>query len=342
MLFDNVCIEGLSYFLPESVVASSEIEEHLAPLYQSLKISKGTLEALTGVRQRRLWPSHLSPSYFASKVGENLLRKESVQNQDIDLLIYAGVCRDFIEPATAQIVHHNLNLSPQCLTFDLSNACLGFFNAMLLSAQLIDSGKIRNALIVSGENAAPLLENTINKLNSEKTEEAFRSSLASLTLGSGAVAMLLGHSSDSTKNHRLLGGISQIASEHHNLCQGQGDYRNPLMKTDSARLFKEGVSLSIKTWKNFLQTMRQTSEAFSHIFTHQVSLAHHERIFKELGIPLEKGRPECRLLGNTGTVAAPLSLALAEEEGILTSGKLIALLGIGSGLNAMMLGIQWT
>jgi 3-oxoacyl-[acyl-carrier-protein] synthase-3 len=101
------------------------------------------------------------------------------------------------------------------------------------------------------------------------------------------------------------------------------------------------VDLSIKTWALFLEELKCTEEDFAHVFTHQVSLAHHERIFKELGIANSKGRKECQFLGNTGSVAVPLSLALAEEEGCLQKGDQLALLGIGSGLNTMMLGIQW-
>jgi len=99
----------------------------------------GTLEALTGVKERRLWPVHLMPSYFASKVGAKLLKQAGRNAEDIDLLIYAGVCRDFIEPATAHVIHHTLKLSPNCMAFDLSNACVGFFNAMVLSAQMIEA-----------------------------------------------------------------------------------------------------------------------------------------------------------------------------------------------------------
>lgn len=341
MLFKDVCIEELSYILPESVVTSSEIEEHLAPLYKALKIQQGTLETLTGVRERRLWPVDLKPSHLASKAAEKLLRKAQVSAQDIDLLIYTGVCRDYIEPATAHVIHHNLELTPKCLSFDLSNACVGFLNGMLISANMIEAKQIRNALIVSGENAAPLLENTINQLNTHPSDLAYRSALASLTLGSGAVAMLLSHRSLSQNQHSLTGGLSLVASQYYDLCQGRGDYHNPSMQTNSPRLLEKGVELGVQTWKNFLHEMPFRNEDLSHILTHQVSIAHHERIFKELNIPLHKGRRECQHLGNTGSIAAPLSLALANEEMVLKNKEHIALLGIGSGLNTIMLGIQW-
>ena len=46
-------------------------------------------------------------------------------------------------------------------------------------------------------------------------------------------------------------------------------------------------------------------------------------------------------LGNMGTVSLPLTAALAEEREFLRPGDRVGLLGIGSGLNCMMLGVEW-
>ncbi len=341
MLFKDVCIEAVSYLLPESEVTTSELESYLATAYHTLKIPHGTLEKMTGVQKRRLWPSHLAPSVFASQAAEKVLKQAGCEARDIDLILYTGVCRDFIEPSTAHKVHDFLKLSPHCMAFDLSNACLGFLNGMVLSGQMIEAGQIRKALVVSGENAAPLLEATIRHLKDDASEANFRSALASLTLGSGAAAMLLTHRSLSLSQHRLVGSVSQTASEHNGLCQGFGDYRNPIMKTDSIALLKEGVGLARRTWDLFMQELRWTAGDFAKIFTHQVSSTHYEKVFQELKLDSSKGRQDCAVLGNTGSVAAPLSLALANEEGQLSVGDKIALLGIGSGLSTMMLGVQW-
>ena len=341
MLFQNVFIEDIHYLLPESTISSEQIEKILEGLYKELRLPYGTLESLTGVHSRRLWPSEKYPSYFSSLVGAKLLKTSQQSAKDIDVLIYAGVCRDFIEPATAHKIHHNLNLRKDCLSFDLSNACVGFLSSMLLAAKLIESKQSRSVLVVAGENAAPLLENTINHLRSHLSEIAYKAALASLTLGSGAIAILLTHREQASQKHRITGAVSQIASEHYELCQGEGDYRKPLMRTDSPTLLKEGVALSLQTWGDFLKLMNTSGDSFKHVFTHQVSIPHQERIFAELKIPLGRSRQDCRNLGNTGSVAAPLSLALAEENGSLAVGDKIALLGIGSGLNTVMMGLEW-
>ena len=51
--------------------------------------------------------------------------------------------------------------------------------------------------------------------------------------------------------------------------------------------------------------------------------------------------PTYQVLGNMGTVSLPLSAAIADEKGFLTAGNKVGFLGIGSGLNCMMLGVEW-
>ena len=48
-----------------------------------------------------------------------------------------------------------------------------------------------------------------------------------------------------------------------------------------------------------------------------------------------------RILGNIGTVSLPLTAALAEEREFLRPGDRVGFLGIGSGLNCLMLGVEW-
>jgi 3-oxoacyl-[acyl-carrier-protein] synthase-3 len=46
-------------------------------------------------------------------------------------------------------------------------------------------------------------------------------------------------------------------------------------------------------------------------------------------------------LGNTGSVALPITAAIAAEQGHFVTGDHVGLLGIGSGINCVMLGLDW-
>jgi 3-oxoacyl-[acyl-carrier-protein] synthase-3 len=46
-------------------------------------------------------------------------------------------------------------------------------------------------------------------------------------------------------------------------------------------------------------------------------------------------------MGNTGSVSAPVTMAMGIEQGVFKRGQRAALLGIGSGINCLMLGVEW-
>jgi 3-oxoacyl-[acyl-carrier-protein] synthase III len=341
MRYSDVFIESMGYFLPETILTSEAIEMRLAPLYDKLNLEKGWLEATTGIRERRMWPLGTAPSSVAAEAGRVALEAGNIAPGSVDLLIHTGVSRDALEPATASMVHQILQLNPMCMVFDLSNACLGMLNAMSVAAAMIECGAIRTALLVSGENAAPLYETTLGELDVDHSEAAFTQALASLTLGSGAVAYVLQHSSLAKSGHRLLGSVVESDSSGAQLCLGDGTIREMRMRTDTRGLLRKGLALSASAWERFKSVMEWLPTSPMHVITHQVSRTHQRKVFEILGLDEKKGSTEIDWLGNTGSVAAPLSLALQAEKGLIAPGDLIAMLGIGSGINTQMMAIQW-
>jgi 3-oxoacyl-[acyl-carrier-protein] synthase-3 len=281
------------------------------------------------------------PSQASTEAAENVLKKTSFGKNDIDLLIHTSVCRDCLEPATAAYVHRNLQLPEHTLFFDLSNACLGFLNAMVTVASMIEAGQIRSALIVSGENGKPLLDHTIALLknNTTITRREIKSYFANLTIGSGAVAALICHESfaKNSKNKLKLKAVSALSdSSGCALCQGDRTEGNGLaMQTDSEALLKLGVQLARKNWEQFLAHTQLENADMVHTICHQVGQRHRSLLYQSLELDLEKDFSTFSFLGNTGSVALPLTLSLALEKDIIHGRT--ALLGIGSGINSLMM-----
>jgi len=342
--FRSVSLDALAHVLPERVVTSVELEERLAPLYARLNLSVGRLELMSGIRERRFFEPGTRPSAIATRAGELALERASVERAEIDLVIHASVCRDFLEPATASVVHHRLGLGAQCAAFDLSNACLGFANALLLAAGAIERGELRAALVVAGEDGGALVEETLRYLTSDP--RAGRAELkrahASLTIGAGGAACVLAHVERSRAARRLQGGVTLADTASHVLCQGElaSGAAGPLMQTESEALLQAGNALAARTWPRFLATLGWRAEEIERIVTHQVGSAHRRLLFETLGLGLDRDFPTVETLGNIGSVSLPLSLSLAEERGFVRPGQRVALLGIGSGLHCAMLGVQ--
>lgn len=341
--FKQVAVEALAYALPPEVWTSEAIEEKLEPLYRRLKLPQGRLELMTGIRERRFWPIGTKPSTVAAEAGRAVLQKLGCPKEEIDLLIHASVCRDCLEPATAAYVHGNLGLPATTQIFDLSNACLGFLNALTVAGGMIESGLIRRALIVSGENGRPLIEHTLKLLFDESlNRNEIKPYFANLTIGGGAVAAILSRTDVASQGAlRLLGGVTLTDSSANELCRGDAVGTGGLaMQTDSEALLKAGIQVARSTWAAFREATGWGIDSIDRILCHQVGRQHQRQLLEALEIPIEKDFSTYPILGNIGSVSLPITLAMALEQRALSAGQRAALLGIGSGLVCMMLAVQ--
>jgi len=348
MRFQNVCLEAIQALIPEQIVTTDEIEHRLTPVYERLRLPAGRLELMTGIRERRVWPAGMLPSTKSAECVNRAIEAAGLPRSLIGALIHGSVCRDFLEPATASRVHHLAKLPSDCLMYDVSNACLGLMNGVVQIASLIELGQIRAGVVVGTESAGPLLESTIAELNRNPNlnRENIKRAVASLTIGSASAAIVLTHRSLSRTGNRLLGTTWRAASDFHDLCHSDrddtiGQGMQPLMDTDSEKLMHEGIRAGAETFAAFLDDLGWTADDVDKSITHQVGVAHRRLMLERLGLRPNGDYPTVEWLGNTGSVALPVTLALAAEAGHLQSGDRVAMLGIGSGINVLMAGVDW-
>jgi 3-oxoacyl-[acyl-carrier-protein] synthase III len=348
MIYNNVNIESFGYAIPPVCMSSEDIEKRIEPVYERLKLPLGRLELMTGIKKRHFWKEGTMPSDGAILAGKKALSNSSISSSKIGCLVMCSVCRDFLEPATATVVHNSLGLPEDAMVFDISNACLGIMTGMITVANMIELGQIEAGMLVAGENSGPLVESTIKTIlnDSGLTRQSIKPYFASLTIGSGAVAFILSKKELSDKSHRLIAGTSLAATQYNDLCRGNEDKgmfdgADTIMNTDSELLMKYGVETAAKTWNNFKKETGWENSTPDCICTHQVGSAHRKLLFETLGLDTEKDYPTLSEFGNTGSVSCPMTFAMAVEEENISDGDKVALLGIGSGINCTMLGVEW-
>ncbi|MDR3182660.1 MAG: 3-oxoacyl-ACP synthase III [Planctomycetaceae bacterium] len=348
MKYQNVCTEAFVCTLPEEIVTTDDIEKQLEPLYNRLKLPAGRLELLTGIKSRRLWKKGTTPGSQSIITVRKLLEQTQFDKNRIGALIHGSVCRDYLEPATACGVHNALGLPPSGFVYDISNACLGIVSAMIQIASMIELGHIEAGIAVGSESSRALLETTIRQLNGDLTlnRKSVKSAFASLTIGSGSAAVLLTNRRLSRTGNRLLGGSVYAQTQFCHLCRSEtdqsgGDAMNPLMQTDSETLMKEGVAAAGTCFETFLEETSWQRQDIDKTFCHQVGRAHQRLLFDTLHLPDAINFSTLESLGNTGSAALPTAAALGIEQGFVPFGSRVALLGIGSGINVVMLGLEW-
>lgn len=348
MLYQRACIESIGYTLPGEVLSSDELERRLQPLYQRLRLPEGRLELMTGIRERRLWPADSLPSDQSIESGRRAIESASIDPRQIGALIHGSVCRDHLEPATACRVHHELGLPDECQIFDLSNACLGLLSGAVQIANMIELGQIKAGLVVGTEDSRPLTEATIETLNNDTslTRSSIKSAVASLTIGSGSCAILIVDEAISQTNNRFFGAAVRANTAHHRLCHSGRDEAvaegmKPLMNTDSEALMREGVATGKMTFDPFLQELGWDRDRIDRVVCHQVGVAHRKLMLESLGLDMKKDFATLHWLGNTGSVALPITMAVGCQTEFIRANDRVALLGIGSGINCLMLAAQW-
>ncbi|HEX8487764.1 MAG TPA: 3-oxoacyl-ACP synthase III [Propionibacteriaceae bacterium] len=316
------------------VATSAEFDERLAETYARTGMQPGMLESLAGVTERRWWPDDVSFIDGAAMAGAKALAEAGITPSQVGVMINTSVTRAHLEPSSAVSVHHQLDLPTSCLNFDLANACLGFVNGMQLAGTMIDAGQADYVLLVDAEGIDGLQKRTLDFLSGpDATADDVKANFATLTLGCGSAAMVLGRADRHPEGHRVVGGVSRAGTEHHELCVG--DLQN--MRTDSRALFQAGISLALDTWKDAQEDFDWSG--IDYYVAHQTSVKHIATLAAAMGVDVSRFPMTVPTFGNMGPAAVPFTLAtqvdrLQADDGVL-------LMGIGSGLNTSFAEIIW-
>lgn len=340
MRFSQVSIAGLAHVDAPHRVPTAELEDRLAHVSARIGGEKRILSQLTGIVARRYWDEGVLPSDVAAQAGERAIADAGIDRARIGVVINTSVCKDYIEPATSAFVHNKLGLAPDCQSYDVGNACLAFLNGIALVGMLIERGEIEYGLVVDGESARAPTEATITRLLGPGIDgRAYRDNFATLTLGSGAAAMVLCRSdlAPPQRNHRVVGSVSLASTKHVDLCKGTAEQ----MTTDAGALLVAGVDLAKRTYEKAKRELGWTPTSLSELILHQVSAMHTVTLCDTLELDQRLVYLLYPEFGNVGPASIPIALSKSRDEGRLSSGKRVGLLGIGSGLNCTMMEIAW-
>ena len=350
MKYTNVFIESLGYELAPNIVTSLDIEEKLSPFYEAVGFASGQLEMLTGIKERRYWDKNHTLAEHAAVAGLRALDEAGISPKELGAVCFCGVCQDGFEPATSCAVADKLGVGPRAHVYDVKSACLGMVTGMVQVANEIQLGNIKAGLVVSCETARQIVDSTIDEINHSKDMDFFKDTVATMTGGSGAAAILLTDGSlgqRHTQRHRVLGGGLRNSIQHFGLCHwgfedsGMPTSSKVIMRTHAQEVLDNGTKLAVATYKMFREELNIPTEKPDKFIAHQVGEGHHQRFYSSMKIDRKKDFITFPFLGNTGSVALPITAAIADERGFLEPGDFVALLGVGSGLNCYFLGVQW-
>ncbi|GAA3084244.1 ketoacyl-ACP synthase III [Streptomyces olivoverticillatus] len=153
-------VAAVAAYLPETRISTEELEESIVEHSPGFPVPRGVIRRLTGVDYRHVRPENWFASDLAAAAAEKALAEAGREIGEMDLLVYAGVCMDVVEPATAHIVADKVGAN--CPVFDVRNACNAFLNAMELGDSLIRSASYERILICCGESSTQIIRRGVS------------------------------------------------------------------------------------------------------------------------------------------------------------------------------------
>ena len=149
--------------------------------------------------------------------------------------------------------------------------------------------------------------------------------------------MIMSRSDLAPNGHPIRGLVTLAATEHTHLCRASSDR----MVTDAPKILEAGMSLTLKTYQKAQAKLGWQTAHFDEFAIHQISKPHINMFLKVLDIESHKVMTTFPEYGNMGPVSLPFNIAKLEAAGRLTTGKRLAMIGAGSGLNCMVVDVQW-
>ncbi len=324
-------IASIGTYLPDQVVRSSELMDEVQS-EAKFGIPSTWIEELTGIKERRFAGADAKPSDLAIQAGQAALDKAGIDPKDIGMVLYCGIDRDWIEPATSHRIQRELGcVNATCM--DITNACHGFSNGMSVGDAMIATGAAENVLVVTGEVPSHLIHDVIRDISENPTLENFNSKIGGFTTGDAGGAVILQRASAESgiKTYRFTS-----RGRYAELCFYKFDETGKrcgqmIMDKISAVMIRMHQALIKETYEG----LDWRPEDVDHLICHQVGTKPHHRMAKLAGIELQKAPTIFQSYGNLTSATIPVTLASANPQ----QGDRILILGAGSGLSISQIGM---
>ncbi|GAB4249825.1 MAG: beta-ketoacyl-ACP synthase III [Acidobacteriota bacterium] len=340
-------ILSISYALPSKRVGNEELIEeildrnraHLSDVQlQTLEEKLRRFFRMSGTRYRYHRAQGEKAFDFAVKAGQQALKEAGVDPQDVDLLIYAGVGRGWVEPATANLFQSELGLrSATC--FDVLDACASWIRSLAIAKSFLAQKMYRLVMILNCE------FNFREYANFEvRSEEDLEKSFSAFTIGEAATATLVTNREDDDSEFTF-----KTWGEKHSLCKialpNAGDFSPNGERIKPMAFFTAPAELLTFTVRQLVAHFRETSslasKAYDLIVGHAVSVASTLRAARLMGLDVTRVFETHDRFGNTVSASLPLGLAVAEDEGRLHRGDRVLLVMGSAGVTTALASFEY-
>lgn len=284
-----------------------------------------------GLDKRRIVDSQTTTLDLCYDASLTLL--EQNDKAHIDAIIFVTQTPDFLQPNNAHLLHHKLNLSENCLCFDVNQGCSGYVYGLFLAYMLIEKGA-NQVLLCAGDTLSKVVHP-----NDSNTTPIF---------GDAGSATLIGK----TTNQESFFSIHSSGKGWDNIVLPNSGYRknylfskypkdSDVLQMDGAEVFNFSIDKEPKAIEEILHLSNKKINQIDYIFFHQANAYIISNIARRL--KLDPSKAPCQSIakyGNTSSASIPLAICDALDFNPKTIDIILSGFGVGLSWASAMLTLQ--
>ena len=312
-------ITGLGMSFPDRVLSNADLEK-------MVDTNDEWIVERTGIRERRIVEPGTPASHHGLLAARMALEHAGLAVEDVDLIIVPTVTPDMVFPATACVIQHELG-AVNAWGFDIEAACSGFLFALETARAQIESGLVRNAVVIGTE------------IMSSITDYEDRNTC--ILFGDGAGAVVL-QAVDPAEGGIIdaINHIDGVGVKHLHQKAG-GSAMPPSAETVANKLhyiYQEGREVYKFAVRGMANVALEVVERnglqgpdVGLLVPHQANIRIIEAVQRRLKLTDEQMAITIDRFGNTTSASIPSALKVAYDAGRVTRGDHVVLASFGAG-----------
>lgn len=323
----SAAITAVGAYVPEYILTNQILET-------MVDTNDEWITSRTGIKERRILKDDgKGTSYLAIKAAQNLIAKNKMNPEDIEVVIVATATPDMKAASTAAFTASEIG-AVNAFTFDMDAACSSFLFGMSVASSYIESGRYKNVLLIGADKMSSIVN--------------YKDRATCIIFGDGAGAVLF------EPNHENLGLQDEyLKSDGTGRAYLQATYGGSSFKLtpeileqggqyafqEGRTVFKNAVSSMADAAVKILERNNLTNQSVDWLAAHQAN----KRIIDATAnrIDLHEDKVMCNIHKYGNTTSATLPLLINDYESQLKKGDNVIFAAFGGGFNWGATYLKW-
>ena len=313
-------ITGHGSFVPAKKLTNDD-------LAKMVDTSDEWITTRTGIKVRHITTDNETTAFLATEAAKKALADANLDAGELELIIVGTITPEMVFPSTASFVQRSLR-AQKAWVFDLAAACSGFVYGLSIVQQFIESGRLKNALVIGAE--------TLTKI----TDWSDRTSC--ILFGDGAGAVVLQQSEDERKGIIYCTMASDGDYWESLICRAYGsrypadkeldDPKKIYMEIKGREVYQQAVRRIVESVTECMEHCNLSVDDISMVISHQMNARIIESAAKRLKLPNEKMFVNIAEYGNTSAASVPIAFDECVRQGKIKRGDIVIFVVFGAGL----------